>query len=87
MPNLAYPNPPETASSWAFILTIVFGAGREIFSRLSECTTLLIKKTTKQNKNPKSSWAWRHMPLIPALWRLRQGDLSKFEINLVYIEF
>jgi hypothetical protein len=30
--------------------------------------------------------AWWHKPLIPALGRQRQEDLSKFKTNLVYID-
>lgn len=32
-----------------------------------------------------ADWPWRHIPVIPALMRLRQEDQHKFEVNLVYI--
>lgn len=34
-----------------------------------------------------SSWAWCHMPFIPALERQRQKDIYQFEANLVYIMY
>jgi hypothetical protein len=32
---------------------------------------------------PKASWVWEHIPVIPALKRLRQED-HKFEASLGY---
>lgn len=34
--------------------------------------------------NRKLSWVWLHLPLIPALWSQRQGDLCEFEAHLIY---
>ena len=31
----------------------------------------------------KGRWWW-HTPLLPALWRQSQAELSEFEANLVY---
>jgi hypothetical protein len=37
-------------------------------------------------KTPKTSWAYRHVPLVPAVGRQRQVDLCEFQISLVYTE-